>query len=443
MVSENVYKIKGGRALKGQVFVSGAKNSAMKAAIASLLFSKPSVLENIPQIRDIKEVFHIIESLGGRVEFEGNRVFIDPANLKRNKVDLLHGARVRVSFMFLAPLLKLFGECYIPNPGGCRIGARPIDRIIQGVKALGGEAEYDSSTGYYWLRLNSYPKGYFKFPKPSHTGTETLILLGSFTKEKVVIDNAAQEPEVDELIELLNQAGAKIVRGGRKIEISRGEELFALEKPFSVGGDRNEAVTFAVLGLVLGKPIEVKGVEWKKYEAFLEKVREAGGRYKIIDEEAVLFFKSPNLKALSIETSPHPGFMTDWQPLWATLATQAQGDTFIIERVFENRFAYVDELKKLGAKIEFLKTEVSEPSQYFLFNVEPGRDYFQTIKIKGRTPLHEGVLKISDLRAGATLAIAALIASGESIIEGVEIVERGYEKFDEKIRSLGGNIRKI
>ncbi len=440
---EGVYKIKGGRILRGNVKISGAKNSAMKAVIASLLFSKPVVLKNIPEIRDIREVYHIVESLGGKVKVEEDKVFIDPIGINKNKVDLLHGAKVRVSFMFLAPLLKRFGECYIPNPGGCRIGARPIDRIIEGVKALGGEADYDSNTGYYYLQLKKPPKGIYRFNKPSHTGTETLVMLGSFTDSEVIIENSALEPEVDELIQFLNQAGANIKRKGGDILIQKGEGDFEFKGEFSVGGDRNEAVTFAVLGLVLGDPIEVEGVEVEKYEYFLRKVEEVGGRFEIKGKDRAIFYKTKDISPSSIETSPHPGFMTDWQPLWAVLMTQANGNSFITERVFENRFAYVEELKKLGAKMEFLKTKVENPEEYFYFNAEPGKAYYQTIKIKGKTKLHEGVLKIADLRAGATLAIASLIASGESIIEGVNILDRGYEKFEEKIRSLGGLIERL
>ena len=180
MFFENVYKIKGGNKLKGEVIASGAKNSAMKAIIATLLFEGKTVVDNIPKIRDVEEVFHIIKNLGGKVEYKQKKAIIDPSDIRSNKVDLLHGARVRVSFMFLAPLLKIFKECYIPNPGGCRIGARPIDRIIKGVEALGGEVEYDSSTGYYRITLKNSPRGYYKFSKPSHTGTETLILSPGF-----------------------------------------------------------------------------------------------------------------------------------------------------------------------------------------------------------------------------------------------------------------------
>ncbi len=441
---ENVYIVEGGRTLKGDIQVSGAKNVAMKVIISSLLLSKPVGIDNVPDIRDVKEVLHIIRDLGGKAEFVSkNSLKIDMRNLKSNKVDLLHGAKVRVSFMFLAPLLMRFGECYIPNPGGCRIGARPIDRIIKGVEALGGEVKYDSSTGYYYIKLNSYPKGYYRFEKHSHTGTEVLIMLGSFTRSRVEIDNAAQEPEVDELISFLNQAGANIRRENGKIIIEKGRDKFALSKKFSVSGDRNEAVTFGVLGLCLGEPIVVKGIQWQAYETFLKKVKEAGGRFEIIDDETVAFYRTDSLKPTIIETSPHPGFMTDWQPLWAVLMTQAQGTSFITERVFENRFSYVQELVKLGAKIKFLKTEVENPKEYFLFNAKTDEEYYQTIAISGKTKLHNGVLRIYDLRAGATLVIGALVGTGRSIILGRDILERGYEKFDEKIKSLGGVIKKI
>lgn len=439
---ENSYIIKGGNKLSGEVVLSGAKNAALKMIVASLLFEEKVILENIPRINDVVELMGLIRALGAKADFiEKNVVEIDPRTLSKNKVDLLYGSKIRVSFMLFAPLLYKFGICFVPNPGGCRIGARPIDRIVDGMKKLGLDVKYFSQNGYYEAKMIDKPSGYYSFSKPSHTGTELLIMLSVFGNKKVVLENCAHEPEIDNLIKFLNENGAKITKINDRVEII-GVKKLTFKKPYKIISDRNEAVTYISLVLATGGKIKLKNTNQNQISVFIEKLRLAGVKPKV-EANNLIFESEKTLNAVSIDTSPHPGFMTDWQPNWAVLMTQAKGRSIICERVFENRFSYVSELKKLGAKIKFVNRDVKEPENFYYFNYKKNNIYNQVIEIDGPVKLHSGVLNIADLRAGASLATAALVASGESVINGVSILERGYEDFVEKISKLGGNIKKI
>lgn len=440
---EDAYVIQGGRPLEGVVVLSGAKNVALKVIISSLLFQKEVTLYNIPRINDVYELMHLIKLLGGKAEFTDlNTVVVDGRNISMNTVDLLHGSKVRVSFMLFAPLLHKFHTCLIPNPGGCRIGARPIDRIVEGMKKLGISVEYNHETGYYKAVMTKKPTGNYMFSKPSHTGTELLILLSVFNEGTIVLENCALEPEVDELIRFLNESGAQIYREGSKISITGVKEL-TQAKPFTIMSDRNEAVTYATLAIATKGSVEISSIPYHLIETFVKMLQKAGGGFEKLSNHAYRFFYKGELAAVNIETAPHPGFMTDWQPNWAVLMSEAKGDSIIHERVFENRFSYVEELRKLGMDIDFVKIPVTNPLDFFFFNFDPSKKYNQAIRIRGLQPIHSGVLTIADLRAGATLAIAAFIAKGESVVNGVTTLERGYEDFMRKITLLGGSIRKI
>lgn len=439
---EDAYIISGGKPLRGAVTLSGAKNVALKIIIASLLIQNQVVLKNVPRINDVYELLELLRSLGARADFtDTNSVAIDGTTLSQNKVDLLHGSKIRASFMLFAPLLYRFGMAYVPNPGGCRIGARPIDRIISGMTALGVDIRYDSSTGYYQAEMKRKPRGTFSFPKPSHTGTELLIMLSVFAEETITLKNTALEPEIDELISFLNESGAKINKNGSTISISPAQKLHR-STFFYIGSDRNEAVTFATLAVATKGDIRISDIAPSAIESFLKPLRLSGALVETYGTTVRVSYHKP-LRAQKIETSPHPGFMTDWQPNWAVLMTQAEGDSIIHERVFENRFSYVEELRKLGAEIDFVKIPVHNPAEYFFFNFDRAKQYNQAIRIRGPQTLHNGVLTIADLRAGATLAIAALMTKGETVVNGASILERGYENFVGKIQALGGEIRKV
>ena len=444
---EDAYIIKGGKPLKGKVRISGAKNIALKVIVASLLFRGDVYFENIPQIGDVFELLYLLKELGGRYKFvKQNSLLINTDKVYLNKVDFLHSSKIRVSYMLLAPLLYRFKEAYVPNPGGCRIGARPIDRVIDGFRNLGVKIKYSSDTGYYKGILNKDPSGTYSFKKPTHTGTETLIILSIFTKKKVILENAAIEPEIDNLIDFLNESGADIKRDGDKITIlparASGNRLIQ-KKAFKISYDRNEAVTYAILSGVTKGDITISPIKEKMIKTFLNKAEKAGLGIEKKNDGSWRFYYKGKLFPVSVETSPYPGFMTDWQPLWAILMIKAKGVSFVRERVFENRFSYVDELKKLGADIEFMDERVANPDSYYFFNYVKNQKYRQAIIIRGGKKLHNGVLEFKDLRAGATLALAALSVKGESIVKGVSILERGYENFIGKVCSIGGVINRV
>jgi UDP-N-acetylglucosamine 1-carboxyvinyltransferase len=441
-MEEDAYQIVGGTPLKGTIKVSGAKNVALKVIISALMFDGPVTLHNVPRIKDVTELIHLIRKLGVRAEFaDRNTVEIDPSTLSQSTVDMLHATRIRASFMLFAPLLHKFKACRVPNPGGCRIGARSIDRIIEGMQALGISVTYDRGTGYYDAKLEGTVQGEYHFLKPTHTGTEMLLML-AVCGQNVKLHNVAQEPEVDELIRFLNEAGAAIKREGTSLTIT-GAASLKQTKPFSIVGDRNEAATFAVLGIASRGDVTVTGLPVQLLTTFTKKVEEAGGGVQIVNDVTTRFYYKGDLTASSVETAPHPGFMTDWQPNWAVLMTQATGESIIHERIFENRFAYAMELRKLGAKVDYTYPAIDNPQEYYHFKYDATKNYQQVIRITGPTKLHNAVLTINDLRAGACLAIAALIAEGESVVQNASILERGYENFVEKVTSIGGSITKI
>lgn len=439
---EDAFYIQGGKELRGEVTLSGAKNLALKTIIASLMFEGKVVFENVPRINDVTELLHLINKLGAKTQWLGDHTLeVDPTTLSSGRVDLLHASKIRVSFLLFAPLLHKFRECKIPNPGGCRLGQRPIDRIVSGLTALGAKVDYDSLSGFYSADMSEDPKGNYHFAKPSHTGTELLVMFAALGSHDVVLKNVAIEPEIDELIEFLNQAGAQIKRHKDEIHI-KGVKQLKQEKPFHIFSDRNEAVTFAILGIASRGSVRIGSIAPAHLDSFIDFVKKTGSEVKTNGEHIDFSFKE-KIKPVSITTAPQPGFMTDWQPNWAVLMSQATGESTIHETVFENRFAYVSEMEKLGAEIEFIDHKVDHPEKVYQFNYDPKETYNQMIRIKGGNPLHGGVLRIADLRAGATLLIGALIASGESILLNASILERGYEDIVKKVSLLGGDIKRV
>src|SRR3989344_5697593 len=438
---EDAYLIKGGKPLRGTVTLSGAKNIGLKVLIAALMFEGQVELNKIPRIQDIMELIELLKQLGVKAEFSENTVSLDSSDLSINKVDMLYASKIRASFLLFAPLLYKFGKAVIPNPGGCRIGARSIDRVIEGLKSLGINLQYDSNTGYYTAIMNQKPQGSYAFQKSSHTGTELLIMMSVFGNGKITIENAAQEPEIDDLIGFLNEGGAKIARDGKSIIVD-GVEHLKQHKPYTIASDRVEAFTYALAGIATQGDITISSISEHFITPFLEVLNKTGAGVERLPDNNWRFYYKP-MKAVDIETSPHPGFLTDWQPLFAVLMTQASGQSIIHERIFENRFSYVEELRRLGAQIKYVDYPVQDPLNHFFFNYDPKKSYQQTIQISGPQHLHGGVLTMSDIRAGATLAIAALVASGESYLREVQHMERGYEDFEKKIRSLGGEIKRI
>ncbi len=436
------YLIIGGTPLEGRVKIYGAKNSVFKLMLAAALSDEASTIENICQIRNVFVVKEIIENLGGKITIDGESdcATVSGRGLAKFEVPLELGKESRASSMILPVLLHRFGQAKVPFPGGDQIGARSLDRHFAGLERLGAKITLAGD----WILANS-PNGLvgakYTFEKNTHTGTETLIMAAVLAKGQTILSNAAEEPEVDDLIAILNKMGASIRRTEpRQIVINGVEKLNGTN--YRAMPDQNEAVTFACAALATRGDILVLGAEPEHLQRFLDKVVEVGGGVEKT-ADGIRFFYKGGLRATSLETAPYPGFKTDWQALWVTLMTQAEGESVVHERVYESRFGYVGSLQKMGAKIELFNPAIENPDEFYNFNLsdlKPGS--FHAANITGPTKLHGENLVVSDIRAGATLTLAALIAEGQSQIENVEMIERGYEKLEERLESVGARIEK-
>lgn len=434
--------IEGGKKLRGDVRISGAKNVALKVCFASLLTDEPIKISNVPDIQDVHSMYELLAYLGVESRISGHRVELIPNRTAIRQIPLDIGARLRTTSLALGPLLARFHTALIPNPGGCRIGARPINRHIDAIRKMGAEIEYNSSDGYFHATCGKLYGAEIEFDKNSHTGTEAVILAAVLAQGQTVIQNAAEEVEIDDLIACLNMMGADIKRSAaRQITINGVEKLKGTD--FTIMSDRNEEITYAVAAAVTGGQIRVHGSQTGSIAAFLESFTRVGGLYRKVTDDVTEYSVGSIIKPLEVTTGQHPGFMTDWQGPFALLLTQADGVSVIHETVFENRFAYVSQLRKMGADIEFFQPQVKNPETFYNFKWNNIDNPGQAIRITGPTKLHNAVLEINDLRAGATILLAALSANGISHIFGVEQIDRGYEAIETRLQSLGAIIQRV
>lgn len=434
--------VTGGTKLKGTVSVSGAKNAALKALIAACLTDEEVIIKNIPLISDFFNMIEIIRHLGGEAKIIDHSVHIRVKKIKNHRLSLETAARIRTSFMFIVPLLLRTGHAVIPNPGGCRLGARPVERCLDGLGKMGANIVYNPEDGFFYAKSGRLKGVTYTFKKNTHTGTETMLLAGVLAEGRTVLHNAAEEPEVDELIELLDTMGADIKRTGKRvIEINGVKKLHGTT--YSIGPDRNEIVTFAITALVTRGDIFVKGAKKKHIKEFIEKLVLSGGGVEE-KEEGLRFHYKGGLKAIDIETSPHPGFMTDWQAPWGVLMTQAAGECVIHETVFENKLGYVKELQKMGANTSLFNPPIDNPEDVYNFNLsDDDPEFFHAVKVKGPTKLHDAIVTMQDIRAGAAVLLAALAAKGTSTIYDIDKLDRGYEVFEKRLKKLGAKIRRV
>ncbi len=433
--------VQGGKILKGVVRVSGAKNVAMKVILAGLLTDSPITVSNIPMISSVTGTVDIVQSLGIKIiNGENHKLEIKGDSLRKYKIPIELGGLYRTASMVVGPLLARYGRAIVPNPGGCRIGRRPIDRHIDGLKSMGAKITYKE--GYFYAEAQKLHGTDYKFDSNTHTGTETLILAAVLADGETILRNCAEEPEVDDLIKLLVLMGSRIKRKGRTIVISGVKKLGGAE--FSIMPDRNEAVTFAIAGIATGGDVIVKGAQKEYLSIFLEKLNEAGAGWEVISKDSIRFYSKNTLKSTSIATSYYPGFMTDWQAPWALLMSQAQGISCIHETVYEDRFGYIEQLLKMGAKIEMFNPKIDYPEKLYNFNwSERDKDFNHAIRIYGPKKLHSAILEVCDLRAGATLLLSALIAKDESVIAGIDHIDRGYENIEDKFTKIGAKIKRV
>jgi len=433
------FVVKGGEPLHGAVRLGGAKNASFKLMIAAMLAESESRLLNLSHIGDVAITEMTLKELGIDVKHCGERtLFIRPQKLSSTTVPQFNGEKSRASTLLAAVLLANEGSATIPLPGGCVLGARPIDRHLEAFKAMGVRLEYQEKN--IVLTCDRLKGCNYRFSKKTHTGTEALLLAASKAEGQTVIENAGQEPEIDDLITFLNKMGGQIKREtGDRIIVNGVKHLNgAIHR---VMPDRNEAVSYAVAALATKGDIVVENARQDHLTAFLQKLEEAGAKFAIGDY-GIRFWYEKELRPTSIKTAPEPGFMTDWQPLWTLLMTQAKGRCEVIEAVHNNRLQFTSQLNIMGANIKLYSPEVNDPESFYEFDNSVSDTNFHAAAISGPTPLKATTLEIPDLRAGATLTIAALIADGESRLTGIEHIERGYEDLDVRLRQLGANIVK-
>ncbi len=435
------YIITGGKKLHGEVALSGAKNAGFKALIAALLADNPSQICGLSLISEIEFAKETIVSLGGKItaKSEPHCLMVDPVNLNAFEIPAQIGVKSRSSTMYVGPLLKKFGQAILPIPGGDKVGARPIDRHLEGLEALGAKIKF--ADGIFAVSAPSRLKGsHYRFHKNTHTGTETLLMCAVWADGITILENAAAEPEVDDLITLLNSMGAKIMRlDARTIRIVGVNSLRGVHH--TVMKDRIEAATFACLALATGGNIKVLGADPLVLTALLEKINEIGGRWEK-DAQGVRFWFEKSLTATDVMTSFYPGFMTDWQPIWTALMTQACGESVVHETIYENRFQHISDLEKMRGRFQLFNPKVPNPETIYNFNLSDDKpENFHAVRIFGPVNLQGSEIKIHDIRRGATILLAGLAAHGRTIISDPDDqIKRGYENLTGRLQKLGADI---
>jgi UDP-N-acetylglucosamine 1-carboxyvinyltransferase len=416
------FVIRGGEPLLGTIRISGAKNAALPCMAAALLTDQPVILENIPQVRDIQTTRNLLAAMGAEVELgfgrAHHRTSIQCANLSSPEASYELVKTMRASTLVLGPLVARCGRARVSLPGGCAIGARPIDLHIKGLEQLG--AKITQEHGYVEASATRLKGAEIVFDKITVTGTEDLLMAATLAEGETVLRNCAREPEVADLADLLNKMGASIEGAGTStIRVQGVSKLHGAKH--RIIPDRIEAGTFIIAGAMTGGDLNIAGCEPTHLDTVLSKLREVGVKLKINGESVRVMGDNP-FTAADMSTEEHPGFPTDCQAQYMALATQAEGTSVITENIFENRFMHVQELVRMGANIK----------------IEGRRAV-----VRGKTPLSAAAVLASDLRASASLVLAALVADGETIIDRVYHIDRGYEHIEEKLRGVGAQIRRI
>jgi UDP-N-acetylglucosamine 1-carboxyvinyltransferase len=414
--------IRGGNPLLGTIRVSGAKNAALPCMAAALLTEEPVILENIPQVRDIETTRKLLAAMGAEVELgygrAQHRTTLCCRNLTAPEASYELVKTMRASTLVLGPLLARCGRARVSLPGGCAIGARPIDLHIRGLERLGAKITQDH--GYVEASADRLRGVEIVFDRITVTGTEDLLMAATLAEGETVLQNCAREPEVADLADLLNKMGARIEGAGTStVRINGVSKLHGAKH--RIIPDRIEAGTFIVAGALTGGDLNVASCDPLHLGALLQKLDEVGVRTAHTADSVRVRGDAP-FEAADVATEEYPGFPTDMQAQYMVLATQAEGSSVITENIFENRFMHAQELVRMGANIK----------------IEGSRAI-----IRGKTPLSAAAVLASDLRASASLVLAALVAEGESIIDRVYHIDRGYENIEEKLRGVGAQIRRI
>ncbi|MFA5029238.1 MAG: UDP-N-acetylglucosamine 1-carboxyvinyltransferase [Patescibacteria group bacterium] len=414
------YLIQGGRPLGGKIAVSGAKNAALKILAASLLSEEPCTITNLPNIEDINRLVEIMANLGAKIERQDHRLTIEPKNLSKTSADPELAKKLRSSIMVAGPLLARFGEVTLTHPGGCIIGKRPIGMFLDGFKALGATIYENRDNGFYTLKAKDLRGAKIVLPWISVTVTESMMMTACLAKGTTKIINAAMEPEIPALADYLNSCGAKISGAGTpEITIEGVEKIGGGEHQLLP--DRIEAGSLVIMGLLTNSKISVTNCRPDHLETVLLTLKKAGANLEIGSD--YIATNTSKFCGTELRTHEYPGFPTDLQAPFTVLMTQASGQSLIHEMIYDGRLFYTDKLVQMGANI---------------IMCDPHR-----VIVSGPTQLYGKKLESPDLRAGMALLLAGLAAEGQTVIENVYQIERGYENIVERLKNLGARIEKI
>lgn len=413
--------IRGGKALHGELKVSGAKNAALPILAATLLASEPVVVRNLPHLHDVTTMLELLGCLGVEVIIDERLgVEVDANTITNYQADYDLVKTMRASILVLGPLVARFGEAHVSFPGGCAIGSRPVDLHLKGLEAMGAQIEVEG--GYIHARTQGRLKGaHIVMETVTVGGTENLMMAAALAEGRTVLDNAAREPEVVDLANFLNAMGAKISgHGSDRVVIEGVERLGHCE--YSVMPDRIESGTYLVAAAATGGSITLRGAEPDSMDVILQKLADAGADIQVEGDVIKLDMAGRRPKPVSLKTAPYPGFPTDMQAQFTAMNAVADGVSTVVETVFENRLIQTHEMNRMGAKIK----------------IEGN-----TAVIEGQQHLAGAPVMASDLRASASLVIAGLVAQGETLVDRIYHIDRGYECIEERLQSLGADIRRL
>lgn len=411
--------IQGGVSLKGTVKVSGAKNAALPILFGGILFDKPIYFENVPHLRDIQTTQKLLETLGFETHFENNEMELCPKQSINPEAPYDLVKTMRASVLCLGPLLARLGEASVAMPGGCAIGARPVDLHLSALEKMGAEFTLDG--GYIKGRCKKLKGAHIQFDFPTVGGTENIMMAAALAEGETVLENAAREPEIVDLANFLNSCGAKIEGAGNSQIKIQGVTSLTQSKPYRIMPDRIEAGTYLIAAAMTNGEVRVEDCPYKDMEALCDKLQACNVKLSF-EENAVIAQKHGELNAVDIRTQPHPGFPTDMQAQFMAMLCLCKGSGVVEETIFENRFMHVPELIRMGADIRLSGNSAV---------------------VRGVPTLTGAPVMASDLRAGAALVIAGLCADGETRVDRIYHVDRGYEGMELKLQGLGARIRRV
>lgn len=411
--------ITGGTSLNGAVKVSGAKNAALPILLGAILFDKKVVFKNVPHLRDIHTTKNLLETLGFETNFENGCMEVCQKNSINSEAPYELVKTMRASVLCLGPLLARLGEANVAMPGGCAIGTRPVDLHLSALEKMG--AEFTLDNGYIKGHCQKLHGAHIQFDFPTVGGTENIMMAASLAEGETILENAAREPEIVDLANFLNSCGAKISGAGESQIKIQGVTRLEQKNPYKIMPDRIEAGTYLIAAAMTNGEVRVEDCPYHDMEALFDKLRACNVALEI-DGNSVIAKKHQELNAVDIRTLPHPGFPTDMQAQFMAMLTLCKGSGIVEETIFENRFMHVPELKRMGADI---------------------RVTGNSAMVRGVETLTGAPVMASDLRAGAALVLAGLCAEGETRVDRIYHVDRGYEGMELKLQSLGAKIKRI